>query len=145
MMRGERIPVAVTVWVEEGVAPLVCALNELPGVVTVASSEGGPEQLAYVRFRRCDGDVAELAVAIGSQLAEHASSLGYELRTRVTSGRPVLELACTAHQVLPLALAVRAFGRAAEEGRVVDPAGHGLGLGAPTLSAEPRLRSVSAR
>ena len=36
-----EIPVKVTAWIDEGVAPLVEALNEFPQVVTLDSCQGG--------------------------------------------------------------------------------------------------------
>ena len=39
-----EVPVKVTAWVDEGIAPLVLALNELPGVQTLDSCQGGDQQ-----------------------------------------------------------------------------------------------------
>jgi hypothetical protein len=42
--------VAVNVWVDEGVAPLVLALNRYPQIVTLESCESGLDGQAFVSF-----------------------------------------------------------------------------------------------
>jgi len=125
MSAGVEIPVKVTAWVDEGVAPLVMALNEIDGVVTVASSEGGPGRPAYVRLRSHDGDLKGLAQWLARLLGEHAGNLGQRLRVlrrdRGADEAPLLELACPAPQALSLALALRAGARERPQRPAIDP------------------------
>jgi hypothetical protein len=147
MSANVEVPVKVTAWVEEGVVPLVLALDELEDVVTVASRQGGPGRAAYVRFRRRDGDVAELAVTIAGRLAAHAGGVDYELRTLQagpSAGEvPVLELACSDRQVISLALALRASSssRSAGTGRRGSSV---RGRGPMTIWPRRRPRAVAA-
>lgn len=139
----------VSAWVEEGVVPLVLALNELEDVVTVASRQGGPGRAAYVRFRRRDGDcdLAGLAVAIAGLLGAQAGGVGYELRTLQggpSAGEvPVLELACSDHQVMSLALALRASSRRRSTGAGRRPSS-ARGRGPVAVRPRRRLRAVAA-
>jgi hypothetical protein len=107
-----KVPVKATVWVDEGIAPLVLALTELENVVTLASDEGGPERDAHVRLGCRDGDLAGLRAMIAGRLAGHAGNVAYRLRmlrpSDGSAGGPVLELACSPRQVMSLALALRA-------------------------------------
>ena len=136
-----KVPVRATVLVEEGVAPLVLALSEMDAVI-LDSSQGGPERDARVRFRRRDGDVAGLAMEIAELLAPRASNLGYELRTNASAGEPLVELACPARQVIPLALALRAArGRRAAR-QAAGGRGSGIRPGAAYPARQSRLRAV---
>jgi hypothetical protein len=51
--RHRQVAVKVNAWADEGVAPLVEALSEFPGVLTLDSCQGGEEDTrwAKVRFR----------------------------------------------------------------------------------------------
>jgi hypothetical protein len=96
-----EVPVKVTAWVDEGVASLVTALNELPDVMTCASCQQGPRGGAYVLFRRHGGDGAALAVEIARLLASHDDGIDWLLRSewRSRAAEPLLELACPREQV----------------------------------------------
>ncbi len=62
-----EVPVKVTAWVDEGVADLVLALNEIPGVKTLDSCQADPDHgLASVMF--CTHAEAELYATV-SRLA----------------------------------------------------------------------------
>lgn len=62
-----EVPVKVTAWVDEGVADLVLALNEIPGIQTLDScQEDAGHGLASVMF--CTRDEAELYTTV-SRLA----------------------------------------------------------------------------
>jgi hypothetical protein len=101
--------------VEDGVTPLVVELSHLPGVVMVDSGEGGPERPAYAVFRGRDGDGMRLAETILEWLAAYEGQLDCQLRTVWRPGAdardPLLELLCSARQVIPVALALRASRR----------------------------------
>lgn len=49
-MPHTEVPVRVNAWVDQGVAELVAALNDLPGVLTLDSCECGADGDAYVFF-----------------------------------------------------------------------------------------------
>jgi hypothetical protein len=75
-----EVPIKVTAWVDEGVAPLVAALNSLDGVMTLDSCQGDSEKGAYVLFRYRDKGPLQFG-----------------------SLEPLLELVCPPDQVAPLA------------------------------------------
>ncbi len=120
-MSGHReVPIKVNAWVDEGIAPLVAALNDSDRVWTTASCEddaaGGLTPFpAYVMFSY-EGSgfesarfVAELAEALGG-------SVPYCLQTdwRAGNREPLLTISCPPGQVSELANAVK---------RAVGPAG----------------------
>ena len=69
-----EVPVKVNAYVDEGIAPLVEALNGFLGVVTLDSCEGSGDSHAYVHFAiRGDSTgtfslVQHLSAALGRQL-----------------------------------------------------------------------------
>jgi len=105
--------------VDDGITPLVLALGELDGVLVVASSQGGPDRPAYVRFRAHEDDQRALANQLSHLLGSGGS--GAELRTLGADGvgRRLRELVCSPWLVLSLALAVREMARR----RVLDGGG----------------------
>ncbi len=113
MSAHTEIPIKVTAWVDEGVAPLVSALNDVEGVMTVGSCEDGPKGGAYVLFHRRGDHSADLARDLASLLSPHGGEVDYLLRAewRPGAGEPLLELACPADQVAPLARLLSAFRR----------------------------------
>lgn len=70
-MAHTEIPIKVWAWVDEGVAPLVGALNEIDGVLTLDSCEQGPLGEAFVFFTY-GHDWRELA-ALMQEVSEHLS------------------------------------------------------------------------
>jgi len=115
--------------VDEGIAPLVLALGELDGVLVVASSQGGPDRPAYVRFRAREDDERALANQLSHLLGSGGS--GAELRTLARPGAGgvggrLLELVCAPGLVLSLALAVREMARHRVHGAGTDGDGHPL-------------------
>lgn len=112
-----EIPVKVTAWVDEGVAPLVGALNAHPRVITLDSCEGGPDTPAHVFFSfRGDGREAALfAAEIGAALAPHERDADYSLSAEWRPGAdgPVLRIDCPTAHISRLARALsEACGRA---------------------------------
>jgi hypothetical protein len=71
LLPHQEIPVKVTAWVDEGVAPLVTALNEFERVMTVDSCQGDAAKGAYVLFSyRGEGkEAACVASDLGRVLA----------------------------------------------------------------------------
>lgn len=57
-----EIPVKVNAWIDEGIAPIVFALNRFPEVVTLDSCEGR-DGSAYVHFA-VRGDAADLSAFV---------------------------------------------------------------------------------
>jgi hypothetical protein len=110
-VRHREVSVKVTAWVDEGVAALVEALNDLDRVVTIDSCEGGNGKGAHVLFR-LRGDRREAAV-FASDLA-HAlgePGAGYLLQAEWRpggEGEPMLALTCQPDQVGVVADAVSA-------------------------------------
>jgi hypothetical protein len=114
MEQANEIPLKLTAWVQEAVAPLVLALDELgEDVVTLDSSQGGPDRPARVVFKRRQGDNAALAQRIADALHGHDREVACELREAWQTGEvdPVLELACPDAHVMPVALILRAATR----------------------------------
>ena len=62
-----EVPVKVTAYVDEGIAPLVEALNKIPGLYTLDSCEAGADGMAYC-FAAYRGPVSEF-VCILSNMA----------------------------------------------------------------------------
>ncbi len=108
-----EIPVKVNAWVDEGVAPLVRALNEFERVWTAASCENAPDSpltpyAAYVMFSY-QGSGSE-AAQFGSQLVEAlGNSIPFCLEANWRAGNdgPVLTISCPPDQVSDLANALR--------------------------------------
>jgi len=74
-----EIPVRVNAWVDEGIAPLVLALNEIDGVWTLSSCERGILGRGYVDFTYGQ-DWKELAVLVDEMaglLVAHPPPHGY--------------------------------------------------------------------
>ena len=69
----EEVPVKVNAFVDRGVAPLVAALNEVEGIVTLDSCEGGVRG-AYVFFV-CTDHLIELAHDLAATLRRLGSPL----------------------------------------------------------------------
>jgi hypothetical protein len=51
MAQHREVPIKVNAWVDEGIADLVRALSDVPGLVTMESCQGGDGQDAFVIFR----------------------------------------------------------------------------------------------
>lgn len=49
-MPHREMPIKVTAWVDEGIAPLVTALNDVPGLLTLDSCQEDPNGMARVTF-----------------------------------------------------------------------------------------------
>ena len=111
LSRHLEVPVKVNAWVDEGIAPLVSALNDFPRVFTVASCESDDEWGAYVMFSYC-GSSRE-AACFASDLGTALGSLAPEFQLQVEwraggEGDPHLTLTCPPGQVGRLAEALNA-------------------------------------
>lgn len=93
-----EVPTKVTAWIDEGIVPLVLALNEIPGVETLDSCQGRGDKLAHVYFRyRGDACAATCFVAdLAALLSPHERVADYTLvaRWRPGTDEPVFQLAC---------------------------------------------------
>jgi len=113
MTTHAEIPVKVNAWVDEGIAPLVEALNEFERVWTAASCENDASPsltpyAAYVMFSY-QGSGAE-ATLFGAKLVEAlGESIPFCLETdwRAENDGPVLTISCPPDQVSDLAAALR--------------------------------------
>lgn len=106
-MGHTEVPVKVTAWVDEGIVPLVLALNELDDVMTLDSCEGDDGQKAHVFFAyRGDARAAALfAARLAAKLAPHDDAADYLLTAEWRPGRcePVFRLTLPAAQTGRLA------------------------------------------
>jgi hypothetical protein len=106
-----ELPVKVTAWIDEGIVPLVLALNDLPHVETIDSCQGGEDKQAHVYFRyRGDAAAAVRFIAdLAGLLCPHERSADYTLtaRWRPGTGEPVFQLACPATDSTALARVLR--------------------------------------
>jgi hypothetical protein len=110
-MPHAEVPVKVTAWVDEGVAPLVIALNELDdGLMTLDSCQGDDEHQAHVFFaHRGDARAQALFAAdLAAMLAPHDDAADYVLTAEWRPGRaePVFRLVLPAAQTGRLARAL---------------------------------------
>jgi len=111
-MAHYEIPVLVTAWVDEGVADLVAALNDIPGIVTLSSCQGGQDGLARVSFcTREDeslyGVVNRLARIIGTGPRE---AVTLSVWWGADDAPPVADLACPPRLVSAVAGTLRSSG-----------------------------------
>jgi hypothetical protein len=58
-MGHKEAPLKVNAYVDEGVLPLVAALNEFPNIITLSSCEGDGQQKAFVAFAVANADWKE--------------------------------------------------------------------------------------
>jgi hypothetical protein len=102
-----EVPVKVTAWVDEGVAPLVLALNELADVQTLDSCQGSDQQPAHVFFAHHGGahEAVVFAADLAAVLAPHDDVADYALiaEWRPGTDQPVFRLVCPATQAGKLA------------------------------------------
>lgn len=98
MRPHQESPVKVTAWVDEGVAPLVIALNEFDDVMTLDSCQGNGCAPAYVMFcYRQDASAAAASVAaLAALLSGGTPDLEYALSAEWRPGaeEPLLRLSC---------------------------------------------------
>jgi hypothetical protein len=102
----QEIPVKVTAWVDEGVAPLVTALNEFERVITVDSCQGNAAKGAYVLFSYRGGskEAARFASDLGEALEPLAPEFLLQAEWRPGGeGEPLLALTCPPDHVGRLA------------------------------------------
>jgi len=85
-----QIVVKVNAEVDEQIAPLVSALSDFEGVLTLDSCQGDGDLMAYVYFTRCGTSrdllwfVDELAAILNARLAARENE--YEVRLEWTAG-----------------------------------------------------------
>ncbi len=113
MTLHKETPIKVNAWVDEGIAPLVAALNQIERVGTLGSCQEEPSgQLApypaYVLFvyRGNGGEVAQFSADFMAALDD---SVPFCLQSdwRAGNPEPVLTISCPPDQVANLAAAVR--------------------------------------
>jgi hypothetical protein len=102
----QEVPIKLTAWIDQGVVPLVEALDDFEDVSTVASCEDDGIQGAYVLFRlRGTSDQAmEFASGLATDLNSEAG-ISYLLHAEWRPGEsePLLTLSCPPDQVPLLA------------------------------------------
>ena len=136
-----EIPVKVTAWVDEGIADLVIALNEVPGVETLDSCQEGPDGLARVTF--CAHENAALCHTAGhlaDAIDSHAwaSQVNLSLWGGCDDETLVADLVCPPSMVPALARAIRS-----NAGRMSLSA-HGTACTAPRSWTVRRCHHASA-
>lgn len=107
-----EVPIKVTAWVDEGIAPLVQALNELPNVMTLDSCQGDPGQRPASVFFHVRSHNGAFAERLAAALVPFADRCDYTLTVEWRAGAdgPTLRLVCPADHAYALAEAVRAWG-----------------------------------
>jgi hypothetical protein len=133
MQQHQEIPIKVNAWVDEGIAPLVTALNKFDDLMTMCSCEDDDGR-GYVMFA-CRGDShsnALFAAEITRELRDTAQDLQYSLVLNWESGSeddPVLTLSCPRNLIPLLA-------------RAVSAVAHKRASGSDTTDTEPRSSRV---
>jgi len=98
----QEIPIKLTAWIDQGVVPLVEALDGFEDVLTVASCEDDGIQGAYVLFRlRGTSDQAtDFASGLAADLnSEEGVSYLLQAEWRPGESEPLLTLSCPPDQV----------------------------------------------
>jgi hypothetical protein len=111
-----EVPVKVNAWVDEGIVPMVEALNEFENVWTAASCENDQSAMAlgaYVMFScQCkSADAASFAADLATGLGESVP-FRLEVEWRAGNRGPLLTISCPPTSVSDLASAVREWGSA---------------------------------
>jgi hypothetical protein len=112
MIEHKQVQVKVNAYVDEGVSPLVCALNELEGVITIDSCEGYADDPSYVYFHllSLSEDCALFAHKLASAL--HSQIQGrwdYFVGVEWSSGEPMLQIRVPRNFVGQTAEAIRSI------------------------------------
>ena len=98
-----EIPVKVNAWVDSGIAPLVCALNEILCIYTVDSCQGRKGRPAYVYFRYLGSEKHEPAFVsfLAKMMAQQcAREWLYTITMEWNSGeQPLLQIQCAPEAV----------------------------------------------
>jgi hypothetical protein len=96
-----EIPIKVNAWVDEGVSPLVCALNDFPDLETLDSCEAD-DNGAYVLFRWRGKDPVRFAADLGRAIPDSTEWL-LQAEWRTGSTEPLLALSCPPNSTSALA------------------------------------------
>lgn len=112
-MSHKQVWLKVNAMCDEGVAPLVAALNEIAGLVTLDSCQGD-EGRAYVYFTYEDGEAASLTPLVREMadgLATQTNSLEYslELLWLGTNDRPRALISVAPEHVAQFSSAIQLF------------------------------------
>lgn len=106
-----EIAVKVNAFVDEGVAPLVAALNDVPNVLTLDSCEGG-DRSPYVYLTRTDGPLPELVEGLAAALrASGLWDFSAAVEWQGNNDRPRACLSMSREHVGGAAEAIRAWAR----------------------------------
>lgn len=106
-----EIPIKVNCWVDEGIAPLVGALNEFEDVWTLDSCEDDRSDLhqgAYVMFAYRGSDADSFAFSLQREVPPSAH---LEVDRQLGEDEPLLILSCPPSQVDATARAVSSVRR----------------------------------
>jgi hypothetical protein len=119
MSAHQEVPIKLTAWIDQGVVPLVEALDDFEDVLTVASCEDDGTQGAYVLFRlRGTSDQAtDFASALAADFnSEPGASYLLQAEWRPGESQPLLTLSCPPDQVPLLASLINSsHARASED------------------------------
>ena len=121
-MPHTEIPIQVNAWVDEGIAPLVAALNKFPLIVTLDSCEGYND-FAHIHFAHRAGQTAlaeflhDLSVAVGKDVPADNE---YRLQIEWVAGseEPLATLYVRSDFVEPLAQAIESVALKCDHKRV---------------------------
>lgn len=109
MGEHREVPLKVTAWVDEGVAPLVAALNELEDLMTLASCEDdGGGAYVFFMYRTAPLEAVCRGQQLAAALALQRAAISYTLRAEWPSGagEPRFKLACPREHVGKVAAVV---------------------------------------
>ena len=81
-MQHEQVFIKINGTCDKGIAPLVVALNEIPGLITLDSCQSGAYGEAYVFFTYGNKweELASFLQGLSSQLSKYKLCCGYRLR-----------------------------------------------------------------
>jgi hypothetical protein len=122
MATHTQIPIKVNAWVDEGIAPLVEALNGFHGVWTLSSCEDDRSGRltpypAYVVFSHQGGrDVSSFGADLMAKLGT-AVPCCLQTDWRAENGKPLLTISCPRDRLGDLAAAVRKAAEPADGSR----------------------------
>jgi hypothetical protein len=131
--KGHRqVMIKVNAECDEGIAPLVLALNDIQGVVTLDSCQQGLLGEAYVFFAygRTWKDLAQLLQTLSSELSRMPLDYGYTLRIEWfgSNERPRAQIVVLTEHVAALAANIRALSESINA-RMCQSTGGKLGKG----------------
>ena len=120
-MKHKEIRISVNAWIDEGVAPLVEALNLFPDVLTLESCECAVDGFASVTFDHRRGEkelvrmISKLSTELGTRI-ESCCEIRFRLEWLVSGEAPMAELLVQPALVQATAVALKDYARSGDRG-----------------------------